>query len=199
MSSKMDIIMVTTYILLSIITSSQAVYQEGECNGIYYEENLKNWALDVCTNSTMFGTLTSAKYECIDNDIKHSYFYSNNKCSGDPDYQPRIDYDGNVCGASINCPYSIIRVYQSVSYCDDLSFWDDKAFLINICQLSVNGSEMLTCDQNTGLIRKSFSDETCTGEAIETDTLYPINQCIQSDDGYMVTFKSCNERSDTTA
>eukprot|EP01083_Nonionella_stella_P258484 883477_1 len=105
----MDIVKVTTYILLSI--TSQAVYQVGECNGIYYPPLImKTYALDVCTMHNTTTGVKSTKIECVDNDIKTSFFYSNRDCSGDPDHQSNSGWpDYNVCDANVNCPYAIIR------------------------------------------------------------------------------------------
>ncbi len=43
--NNMYLATVTVYILLSLRVSSETIYQEGECNGIYDHDDLQNWAL----------------------------------------------------------------------------------------------------------------------------------------------------------
>eukprot|EP00483_Globobulimina_turgida_P005381 UN05391 len=203
----MNLLTLTTFLLLSTIAKSQNVTQE--CRGIYDDENLDVNALDVCLTNTLLNPSfpINSRYVCENDVVYNQYWYNDDGCVGNPESDPRVETDGAVCEGLANCPYAIIRVYEYNNNCDDHGIWSDRAILVNICQLSTNtsdnvGSSKLECDRDQGVIRNTYSGENCDGD-MEQTIAFPsdnenTNTCVVNDDGVLAKFISCNEPKNAT-
>eukprot|EP01084_Bolivina_argentea_P120033 212801_1 len=197
----MNLIVLATHILL--LSIAQIHSTSALCRAIY-EEPPKTYALDVCSENTVLGVPIREKYYCQYSETHNGEqvyrgFWLGVQCSGNPDAKARIESD-IVCNGTDNCPYATVRLYQEWSLNCYSEYYTDTAIIVDVCQTYENGSEVLECDHDNGITRKTYTGTTCEGDAVTTTVLFPGNNtCIENGDGIPSKFVSCHTRSNATS
>ena len=163
---------------------------------------------DVCTNGSFSNGIDNSnlrisnKYECENGQLYHLWF-SNTACNGNPQQKQEIDTDATViCDGISNCPYAVIRSYQSsTTECDNGGGWIDMAFIVDQCQtISNNATSMLyTCDDNVGLTQIVYDTDDCDNDPINQTVIRPINECVSNEEGINSRFIQCGTQRHNTS
>mmetsp|Transcript_71168 Transcript_71168/g.63888 ORF Transcript_71168/g.63888 Transcript_71168/m.63888 type:complete len:273 (-) Transcript_71168:91-909(-) len=194
--------LIITYFSLWLSSSQQ------DCNGIYSADNMDILALDVCTNNSLLEFVISTKYQCENNQIYHA-LYQNTGCNGAPSQREAITTQGDIqCNGTSDCPYAIIRTYQSNTNCDDNTEWNDIPFIVNVCQTveveddensndenntNATTSKTLSCDNNIGLTQNIYDNDNCDGTAINSTVKIAVNTCATNEQGANIKFIKCGQ------
>merc|ERR1711972_1091353 len=81
-------------------------------------------------------------------------------CTGEPGTPELIDNfaldQSYICDGNWNCPYAMVRAYETTNNCSDSGRWNDYAYVMESCLVTQNDSVQqrsgkLVCDEVDGI------------------------------------------------